>query len=333
MLTEPCCSKWQLTRQPLARVILQSGATGGATAVDGVSPSGSFVFLVRHSRHTRSITLNGEAMGVNEIAVLPPGKDFALASQGPYNWVSVSVPVAVLEEAGFSPAHIETLGAAACLIRASHSATSQLVAAILNAIGLVQNAPISANANRFRDIEEVLLADLLAAVIRDDVVAHAPSHRSNRKLDRIIGPALAFLRTKDGEDLHVDHLCRASNVAERSLLRAFHKFFGVGPTQYLKLRRLNRVHCALQAPDCNETTVTGILTTCGVTEFGRFAGAYKALFDEAPSETLRKKAGKRKTSVAMADKSPRRGQARLLDHQTVELAGKRVALRKVASRG
>lgn len=332
MLAKPCRSSWQLRRQPLARIVLQSGAAGGATAVDGISPSGSFVFLVRHSERSRPITLNGETVAINQIAVLPPGKDFVLASQGSHKWISVTVPASVLAAAGFSPAHIHALGAAACLIPAPRAATSQLVAAVLNAIELVQNTPISANVTRFRDIEEALLADLLAAVIRDDVVAHAPSHRSNRNLDRVIHQALAFLRTRDGEDLHVEHLCGASGVAERSLLRAFHKFFGIGPTQYLKLRRLNRVHCALQAPDCKDSTVTGILTTCGVTEFGRFAGAYRALFGESPSETLRKKAGKRESNVAMVDKSLRRAHAGLIDHQAGGSAGKHVALRKVVSR-
>ena len=93
----------------------------------------------------------------------------------------------------------------------------------------------------------------------------------------------------DGDLQHVEDLCRAIDVAERSLLRAFHKFFGVGPTQYMKLRRLNKVHCELQARDGKETTVTGIMTNCGVTEFGRFAGSYRALFGESPSETLKRK--------------------------------------------
>jgi AraC family transcriptional regulator, ethanolamine operon transcriptional activator len=329
MLSKPCRSSWQLTRQPLAGIVLQSGVAGGATAVDGVSPSGSFVFFVRHSGRSRPITLNGETVPINQIAVLPPGKDFVLASQGSHKWISVTVPVSVLAAAGFSPAHIQALGTASCLIRVPRAAANQLVAAVLNAIDLAQNTPISANATRFRDIEQALLADLLAAVIRDDVVAHAPSHRSNRNLDRVMHQALAFLRTRDGDDLHVEHLCGASGVAERSLLRAFHRFFGIGPTQYLKLRRLNRVHCALQAPDGKESTVTGILTTCGVTEFGRFAGAYRALFGESPSETLRKKAGKRESNVATVDKSLRHAHAGLIDRQTGELAGKHVAWRKV----
>ena len=59
--------------------------------------------------------------------------------------------------------------------------------------------------------------------------------------------------------------------------------------QYMKLRRLNRVHRELLAPDCKEATVTGVMTSCGVTEFGRFAGAYRALFGETPSQTLKRK--------------------------------------------
>ena len=93
-------------------------------------------------------------------------------------------------------------------------------------------------------------------------------------------------------------------------MRAFHRFFGVGPTQYLKLRRLNKVHCALQARDCEETTVTDVLTTFGVTELGRFAGEYKALFGECPSETLKKKNGEKRQASRSASEPLRRGQAR-----------------------
>ena len=310
MLAKPSRGNWQVTRHPLARIVLQSGTAGGATIADGVSRSDSFVFFLPNSERSRPITLNGEAVAVDEIAVFPPGREFALASRGPHKWISISVPPAVLEEAGFSRVHVHALGAAATLIRAPHAAIRQLVTAAKDAMDAVQSTPVSANVTRFCDIERALLADLIAAVIPCGVIARSPSCRNNSNLDRVIRQALGFLRTQDGQDLHVEHLCRAIDVAERSLLRAFHRFFGVGPTQYLKLRRLNKVHCALQAHDCKETTVTGVLTTWGVTELGRFAGAYKALFSESPSETLRKKTGEKRQAARSTEEPLRSRQAR-----------------------
>jgi AraC family transcriptional regulator, ethanolamine operon transcriptional activator len=286
MLTRPSRSRWEFSSCQLGNAVLQSGATGGATIADGVSKSDSFVFVLRHSDHSCPVTLNGEVAGVNDIAVFPPRREFVVASQGPHNWISHSVPVWVLGEAGLSQAQLHALGAAASLIPAQPDIVRQLVAAATNAMDLAQDSPTPANASRHDDIEQGLLADLLAVLVQNVTPAKASSSR-NRSFDRVVSQALAFLRAHDGQDLHVKRLCRAINVAERSLLRAFHQFVGVGPTQYLKLRRLNQVHHALQAADCGEATVTEILTTCGVTELGRFAGIYRELFGESPSETLK----------------------------------------------
>lgn len=289
MLAKPIRDSWQAFRHSLGRTVLQSGTADGATIADGVSKRDTFMFFVPYWQHSHSITLNGEVAAIDDIVVLPPGREFAVASRGTHKWISISVPLAGLEEAGFSRAHVHDLAAAASLIRAPHEAIRQLIAAAKDAMDAVQTRSTSANTTRVRDIERALLAALLGAIAPYGVVARAPCNRNNSNLDRVIRKALEFLRTKDRQDLHVEELCRTVGVAERSLLRAFHRFFGVGPTRYLKLRRLNNVHCALQARDCRQTTVTEVLTTWGVTELGRFAGAYKALFGESPSETLRKK--------------------------------------------
>jgi transcriptional regulator GlxA family with amidase domain len=166
----------------------------------------------------------------------------------------------------------------------------------------IRSTPICRDTDRFGDIERDLLADLFTAITRGDVCANASMHR--RGLDQIVRRALAFLRTQDGQDPHVEYICRAIDVAERSLLRAFHKFFGIGPTRYLKLRRLNDVHHALQASACGETTVTGVLTNHGVTELGRFAGEYKALFGQSPSQTLKPKAEATRQAIPHAARRP-----------------------------
>ena len=289
MLTKPDRGDWRVSRHPLGRIVMQSGATGAATISDGIAQPGLFVFLLRNLDHAHFLNLNGRAVAGNDVAVLPPGRQFVLACRGPHKWLSLSVPPEALKDAGFSPAQLHQLGMAPSLVETSGAARRQLAAAVIDAIHLVQSNPVSSRVDRFRDVERDLLSNLFAAVGSGDAPIHGMSRNSNCSLDRINRRALAFIRSQDELDLNVEHLCRALGVAERSLLRAFHRFFGIGPTQYLKLRRLNRVHRELQACDCKESTVTGVMTACGVTEFGRFAGAYRALFGEAPSETLRRK--------------------------------------------
>jgi AraC-like DNA-binding protein len=299
MLARPSRGSWEFSSHQLGRAVLRSGATGGATIADGVSHSDSFEFVLRHSDHPHSITLNGESAGINDIAVLPPGREFVVASQGAHKWISHSVPVRMLHEAGLSQAQVHGLGAAASLIPARPDVVRRLIATATNAMELAHDSPLPADARRFDEIAQGLLVDLLAAVVRNDTPA---SSCRTRSFDRVVSQALAFLRAHDGQDLHVKPLCRAINVAERSLLRAFHKLVGVGPTQYMKLHRLNQVHHALRAADYGEATVTAILTTCGITELGRFAGIYKALFGESPSETLKKNADANRRTIGLSER-------------------------------
>jgi AraC family ethanolamine operon transcriptional activator len=51
--------------------------------------------------------------------------------------------------------------------------------------------------------------------------------------------------------------------------------------------RLQGVRHALRNRHASGTTVTSVATDYGFYELGRFAGAYKELFGEAPSDTLR----------------------------------------------
>jgi hypothetical protein len=62
----------------------------------------------------------------------------------------------------------------------------------------------------------------------------------------------------------------------------------MGPKRYSKIRQLNLVRRAIRQNHSTPVNVTGILTEHGVTEFGRFAIEYKALFKESPAETLHK---------------------------------------------
>jgi AraC-like DNA-binding protein len=61
----------------------------------------------------------------------------------------------------------------------------------------------------------------------------------------------------------------------------------MGPIRYLTLRRMHLVRRALLHSDPSTATVTQIVTDHGFWELGRFSVAYRTLFGEPPSETLR----------------------------------------------
>ena len=292
MLVKPSRSRWRVSRYPLGRILLRSGGAGGATISDGISQPRSFLFFLRNCDYAHAMSLNGAAVAIDDIAVVPPGKQFAVACRGPHEWISLSVTPEVLLDAGFSSTQLDALGAVASVIRVPHWEALQLVAAATHAMECAQIGSIAAQATQIPDIERTLLADLSAAVIRNgDSGTTATSPYQTRSLDDFVQKALEFIRAHDGESVYIEHLCQATDMAERSLLRAFHKLFGVGTKQYLKLRRLNRVHYALMSSGCDVATVTGVLAIYGIKECGRFAGAYKRLFGESPSETLKKARG------------------------------------------
>ena len=99
-----------------------------------------------------------------------------------------------------------------------------------------------------------------------------------------------FLEANPDRPLYLTEVCRALGVAERTLRASCEEHLGMGPIRYLTLRRMHLVRRALLHADRFATTVTNIATDHGFWELGRFSVAYRALFGETPSETLRRPA-------------------------------------------
>jgi AraC-like DNA-binding protein len=88
--------------------------------------------------------------------------------------------------------------------------------------------------------------------------------------------------------LHLAEICAAIGASERTLRISCMEHLGMGPIRYLWLRRMHLTHRALISAVPGTSTVTKIATDNGFWELGRFAVEYRALFGEAPSETLRR---------------------------------------------
>jgi AraC-like DNA-binding protein len=88
--------------------------------------------------------------------------------------------------------------------------------------------------------------------------------------------------------LHTVDMCKAIGVSNRTLTTCCNEILGMSPYRYLKLRQMHLVRRALRRADPLSTTVTVIATDHGFWDLGRFANAYRTLFGELPSATLRR---------------------------------------------
>lgn len=111
-----------------------------------------------------------------------------------------------------------------------------------------------------------------------------PAARSRRDL---VARVMRFVGDNLHEPVSVAELSRLMGVSERTLRAAFQDVIGVSPKRYAIARRLQAAHDALSQAAPGATTVTDIAMTFGFFELGRFAGRYRNVFGEVPSQTLR----------------------------------------------
>jgi transcriptional regulator GlxA family with amidase domain len=121
---------------------------------------------------------------------------------------------------------------------------------------------------------------------------HSYSHLLDREPQaassvRRVRRACAVIESCIGEPLSVACVARQVGVSVRSLQNGFRYAFGITPLQFIRNRRLERLHASLQAasPAAN---VTDLMLECGIVNFGRFAHYYRRQFGCSPSQTLRK---------------------------------------------
>jgi AraC-like DNA-binding protein len=131
------------------------------------------------------------------------------------------------------------------------------------------------------------------ALLRSTVMClqHGEARKESKPRGRRAAMAKTFesvVEANFNRPLLVSDLCRIVGVSERTLRNICQEQMGMSPHRFLALRRLHLARRALLRSDQQTATVTGIAMSHGVWELGRFAVAYKSLFGESPSATLRR---------------------------------------------
>jgi AraC-like DNA-binding protein len=157
-----------------------------------------------------------------------------------------------------------------------HKAAADLAATALDILARPEVA---------RAMEQELVRAMIACLADP---ATEERYRASRQRLMVMQRFEQMLEARQDESLYVTDVCADIGVSERTLRLYCQEQLGMGPHRYLWIRRMNLARRALALADATSKTVTEVANDHGFGELGRFAVAYRRLFGEPPSATLRR---------------------------------------------
>lgn len=278
---------WTLQHAAVGPLSIQQGFEGGGSIAEGATTGDGWTI---YHQSFPGLTNGQEATG-QEVFAVPPGADFCLVCKPSHEWLTVHFPTALL----FPSSHDLDFAshARAQLLKPPPQVTQRFTSLVLRFLSYAESAPqISASPSAMDSYRVELLA---AARDLFTNSRHSDSRHFVRWRDQTKASAELAMRHAD-DSLSVPELARQIGVPERTLRTAFQRCYGLSPLKCLRLHRLHQARRLLRASCPDETTVTQVAVELGFWDLGRFAGAYRQLFRERPSETLRRPALSRRAT-------------------------------------
>jgi transcriptional regulator GlxA family with amidase domain len=110
-------------------------------------------------------------------------------------------------------------------------------------------------------------------------------HAASSTLCRAIG----YIHENAHTDVGLDDIAEAIHLTPRAVQYMFRRQLDTTPLTYLRWVRLQHAHRELLAANSHADTVTAIAAKWGWAHPGRFSQAYRAVFGQPPSRTLRER--------------------------------------------
>ena len=144
-----------------------------------------------------------------------------------------------------------------------------------------------------RGAEAKRISALFLSAIRDlvlDRFANAfhdlPYAEGDKFLMHLVKVSHQLSQERGHQSLDLGEICKSTGVKSRTLQKYFKILYGMGPTEYFRVRRLNGARNDLAGADAGTSRVGEIAEHWGFTHFGRFSIKYRNMFSESPSSTL-----------------------------------------------
>jgi AraC-like DNA-binding protein len=289
LLTARPGARWRLDRLPLKHLLLEFRNSGGASIVAGESPADAIVIATLASAKSGEL-INGRPIGPLDLVLFPPAVKFIQASSHPHEWITAVVPVSQFPQKYELETNVVDILAREIqpvILRSPTLAqkfimTAGTIERLAGDSAALQTSPL------LHDCETSLLETLSIAVwaVLNRLMLKPPFSRARgTKAGDLAYQAFRQLDTPTADGHRIADFCRAFGATERQLRRALKSHFAIGPNKLARLQRINRVRQLLVDRKENRFKIGSILASCEVTEPGRFASEYKALFGETPSQT------------------------------------------------
>jgi AraC family transcriptional regulator, ethanolamine operon transcriptional activator len=277
LLTAGPAEHWSHAWRTVGRISIQFGVEGGSKILHGMTRSDTIAFLIQTTGFEHGVFFHGRPISRFEVALLAPDRHFTLVTTVPVGWMAVAIPVDLLSQyAGYDDGLSRYVGSRNGVISLSQRHAGQLIELVKQAVG------------RESELSDIELLAGLTDIFDNSLAQRIFADESVDVVEQLMRSSLEYIRARPDERISVEGLAVESNVSERTLLRGFQRYLKMGPKQYLTIRQLNLVRRALRERSAEYRCVTDVLAEFGVTEFGRFAGRYRGLFGETPSQTLQR---------------------------------------------
>jgi AraC-like DNA-binding protein len=269
----------------LEHIWLLSGEDNAARTVRFQLPEEYVVFATLPGVR-QSVLAGGVEFRRTAIAQHHPGRDYHQTTAGPTLTNALFVPAELTRAAAaLAGVHLPPLSESHMFEPAAH-ALHRLLRLQIAAIRLVQEArEIIARDEAMRGLEAALVEALIDALRGADVQDYSDAQANH---EAIIKQFDAVLAAKPDRNLFMADVCAEIGVSPRTLRACCDQHLGMGPKHFLMLRRLHLVRRLLLDSAGESASVTDAATAYGFWELGRFSVAYRELFGESPSATLRR---------------------------------------------
>eukprot|EP01132_Coremiostelium_polycephalum_P017933 gene17933-21419_t len=147
----------------------------------------------------------------------------------------------------------------------------------LQLLGLICHEAENAAEPEVQGLYERIVANKLLALLASNVLRVIPRSDQGGGFEAV----RQFIEEHLADDISIEQLMAIARVSERSLYTLFERQVGLSPRDYMRQRKLERVHAMLQLATAR--SVTEVALDHGFVHLGRFSEAYRKRFGELPS--------------------------------------------------